>query len=741
MPEISRASVKDTPANEPLFKQLSGLAARSLSTVRDLGLLNRDFLTVLPNRQDGISARYTPIRDAIVDAMKEKSLTPKHAGGHAAARQLLQAEAGLKDLLDREDIRFLIGGDGGPRDWAIAATQRNNSVDRFLRDLDIEQWGIEQFVEKLNNCCSKRGFFRDSSSTWRQGPDPQFLDWMCGKPAEWHRALYALFYREFEDKLHRLFDEICIVRRSDGEYGTGKECYFPTTDIREDPIHPRVEENTYTGGGTKKERADARKFLEGIGVREVGEREQVEAILKQRYSKEAKIPDKETHKSDLIRFIDLVEDDPKAAKLFGKYRIFERADGLWGQPDQVYLDAPYCDTGLHAFFRFFEDDEDGTHPVALSNSYSTGQMALKKFVAFARTCGVADRLKIATVPCKDNPENEYLHEAPGSYPTETGIDRDFVIPGLETLFESPDLALSHLVWNTLCERSNDKSILKATFRYNRSNAHHEADSQLVHQLRNAVWIPQQAGKFVRPAEALRDLLPDGFPFDPGWAWIKAIRFGEETAKKVEENLKKAEIAAELGFRDEDALASGKWFAGLPLVIQQRIFAEHENLTDLPTRELGDPGQRAEKVREEARRAPKRTSEKRERSVSVNRDPIKREKAVPYLREQYTNDDDVTICQVCQDSLPFKLDGNYYFEAVEFLLELEKHHHQNYLALCPNHAAMFMHANDSKEEVKNRFLALDGRELELTLAEQSVTVYFTDTHIVDLRAVIEVEDAE
>ena len=79
--------------------------------------------------------------------------------------------------------------------------------------------------------------------------------------------------------------------------------------------------------------------------------------------------------------------------------------------------------------------------------------------------------------------------------------------------------------------------------------------------------------------------------------------------------------------------------------------------------------------------------------------------------------------------------------MEFLAELEKHHQQNYLALCPNHAAMFMHANGSKDEMKDRLLALDGSELKLTLADQLVTVYFTDTHVADLRIVIEVDDQD
>ena len=737
VPELSRSSIKDTPANEPLFRQLAGLAAQSLSAVRDLGLLDREFLAVLPNSQDDIPAPYTTIRDAIAGAMNEQLLTPMHAGGHAPARRLLQAEAGLKDLLDRDDIRFLIDGDDDPRHWAVAATQRNSRVDRFLRGLAIEQWGVEQFVKALDDRCSNRRRLCYSTYTWRQGPDRPFLDWMSGKPAEWHRTLYALFHRELEDELHR-FDDICIVRCSDGKYGIGSESYFPTPETREDPIHPRVAEDTYAGGGTTTEQTRARAFLEGIGVREVGEFQQIEAILERRYTDPARVLPWKTHESDLRRFITLVEKDRSASSLFKDYFIFQGADRLWSRPGDLYLDSPYLETGLQAYFGHLGS---GPGRKALSASYGTFDM-LVPLVSFARMCGVADRLEIATVSCTDNPEKAYLHSAPGTHPTQTGIDCDFAIPGLEALFERPTLALSRLVWNALSDRTQNKSILKATFRYNQSNYPHSADSQLVHQLRDAAWVSQRDDAFVRPAEALRDMLPDGFPFDHGWAWLAAIRFGSETEKRAEQLRRTQEIATELGFRDEAALADGMRFAELAPDTRQRILADHAEPVELPIHEPGNPDRRAEAVRKEARKAPERTSEKRERSVSVNRNPIKREKTDPYLRDLYTNADGATICQACRDRLPFKLaDGTYYFEAVEFLLDLERHHHQNYLALCPNHAAMFMHANASKDEMTDRFLALDGSELELTLADQLVTVYFTDTHVADLRVVLEVDDQD
>ena len=76
VPELSRSSVKGTPANEPLFQQLAELTANSLFNILEFGLLDRDFLAVLPNNKDDLPNRYTSIRDAVISAMNERPLTP-----------------------------------------------------------------------------------------------------------------------------------------------------------------------------------------------------------------------------------------------------------------------------------------------------------------------------------------------------------------------------------------------------------------------------------------------------------------------------------------------------------------------------------------------------------------------------------------------------------------------------------------------------------------------------------------
>ena len=88
VPELSRASIKETPANIPLFGQLAALVSASLHQVRDLGLLTAEFLEVLPNDRDQIDERYEAIRSGIVDEMNDQPLTPTHAKSHAPAKHL-----------------------------------------------------------------------------------------------------------------------------------------------------------------------------------------------------------------------------------------------------------------------------------------------------------------------------------------------------------------------------------------------------------------------------------------------------------------------------------------------------------------------------------------------------------------------------------------------------------------------------------------------------------------------------
>lgn len=404
VPELSRASVKDTPGNTDLFRQLATLAAQSLTAIRDIGLLGVNFLATLPNLHDEIPEQYQYIREAIVYAMNEQPLTPTYARSHAPAKQLLQGPADLKALLVEEDIKVLVDFDGVPPSWAVAATQRNSDADRCLSGLAIKEWGVDRLVRVLKQRLHAGSQFDATHSVWRNGPDPACLKWLKSKTDDWHLKLYAFLHRQLKEDVRRLAD-LCLVRLSSGEYRTARECFFPTEEVKEDRFLPCVATGTYATGGSKSDQESAKAFLEALGVRKIGEREQVEAILKRRYSKDSESPSRKVHTRDLKRFITFVENSRTDASLFKNYWIFDLEDGDRGQPGHVYLDVPYQDTGLHSYYRALGD---GSGRWALDGRYRKQGIPAEKLANFACLTGAVDRLEIEEVGCERNPHWEYL---------------------------------------------------------------------------------------------------------------------------------------------------------------------------------------------------------------------------------------------------------------------------------------------------------------------------------------------
>jgi hypothetical protein len=307
--------------------------------------------------------------------------------------------------------------------------------------------------------------------------------------------------------------------------------------------------------------------------------------------------------------------------------------------------------------------------------------------------------------------------------------------------------LSRLIWKTLIECELDWTT--ARYRRNRSKEYVKAPSCLHRVLTENEWIPQEGGTFVRPINALRDKLPSGFSIDAGWKWLDRIGFEgnrgraeQEESERTEETVDEERRAQEAGFKDRESMERARRLSELlPEEELKRVLEEYErrDSKQLPNHQSPNPDRRASRVHEDGLGAPKRKYEHRSRSVLVDLDGTKKQ-AGEYLRHQYTDGDRIMICQVCQRELPFKLPtGEYYFERVQFLDELEKNHRENYLALCPLHAAMYMHARTSPKSLLQALKDLNGRELKVTLAEKSETICFTTNHINDIRAKVRSEE--
>lgn len=735
VPELSRASIKDTPANIPLFGQLAALAGSALHTIRDLGLLDRSFLAVLPNPLDEIAERYRPIRNAIVEEMNQADLTPTQAKSYAPARSLLQASAAMKDLLSEADLEFLVDHVGPSPKWAVSAAQKNSNADRFLSGLDITAWGVGELIKEFTRVSTQ--------FSWISSPDPAFKDWMAGKSAEWYQQLYALLFNELsESEYSWKITTLEIILLSSGDFSVGNQCYFPSEGVISDEVLPRIAEGTYSSGKSKVQQAAARKFLETVGVREVGPLEQVRAILDQRYVRETDTPDEATYIADLKNFIRLVEREPTTGSIFADYFVLRSTqngpDGpSWVTPGSAYLDSTFVRTGLSRFWNNFSD-AGARLPVVID--YENRGVSLSRFIKFSKAIGVQTELEAVEVRCTENPQWDYLRNVGGQRPT-SPIDRDYVIPGLSQVLGSCTIEVSKMIWTWMACTEDSPDFLVAKYQKNYSHGFRTADSQLVHLLRTTAWVPQGESEFVVPAEADIDRLPRGFAADLELTWLKKVNFGEESQKREEESEHRRKLVHDLGFKDEETFQRAQRFGELPTEEQENLLADFEGrkLLEFPEHESKNRERRNSRVSGLAEEAPGREVETRSRSVSVNRESVKG-LADPYLREQYSNQDGELFCQICRKPMPFRMDdGRPYFEKVEFLESLEKRYRENYLALCPNHAAMFKVVNDSKKLLLDMFGQLDSTQLEVTLAKESMNITFTKTHIDDLRQVIAVDE--
>lgn len=427
------------------------------------------------------------------------------------------------------------------------------------------------------------------------------------------------------------------------------------------------------------------------------------------------------------------------------------ADKKWRKASEIYLDKPYLETGFGEYLSVVKDSKQ---LFPLADLYEALPIDTPKVVRLVEKLGARTKLTIAEANCRANPEWGRLSTVGGERYT-SPINQDYVLRYFSLLVPRKSESLAKLVWNTirsLPNIENDERFFEnplwALYRKNIQGGAHKARSQLVYQLRREAWVPQSGGDFVKPEHARAELLPEGFTFDPGWPWIKAIEFGKniqiqneraraEAAAGAERRRKEQEAAKALGFSDAE---TARKLAEIPpdelaTFLSER---EHRKQVELPNHEPANPGRRASHVSLGATTAPERRTESRERSVSVARDGVKVE-TDQYLRHQYTNGDAEQICQICKDILPFKLvNGAHFFEAVELMPDLSRHHYQNYLCLCPNHSAMFRHANCSRKTLRERISEQVDNELEVVLAQQELTIYFTKTHLIDLKSVIAAE---
>jgi hypothetical protein len=238
-------------------------------------------------------------------------------------------------------------------------------------------------------------------------------------------------------------------------------------------------------------------------------------------------------------------------------------------------------------------------------------------------------------------------------------------------------------------------------------------------------------------------LPDGWPTPPPKSLALALGFGAEALAHDAEVQERARKAEEAGVPLElaDLWADLSPEKQAELLRLSRELHEPSGAQNFPSSAPADPARRSAIVGADAALAPVRETDKRERSVVRGKADVT-EASRQYLSVEYTAEDGTMFCQACQNPLPFKVDGRWYFEAVRFVRKRARMHHQNTLALCPLCAALYTHTRETADESLVAILsehvvhAESGRVvMPVVLNAKRVEIWFTGKHALDLWAAL------
>jgi len=714
----------DSPWNHLLLSELAALTADSLKVCQQQGFLTGDFLATLPIDSEKFpdGSPFRPIYDAVLNALQTESLIPRANGDHATAAQLVLGRSReLRDLLPASLLSDLLGTELTYQGWVDPAVSENRppKVWQYLRDeCGVRVVDGEAFARHITTA-----FLDARDDAWMA----RFYSFLNGQEALWRKGSYPreegpLRTKEFircEDDRHRQpFD------------ANQRPQVFLPTDSESD--FPAVKRAIY-------QNEQAKEFFLKLGLVTPDLCTQVlHSILPVYRSGRPTMAEHARH----IRVI------KAALGLNDSPRYTEMVEAL---KQCSWVLATKCDNSEARCFRSPRAIHLPTPELQVYLEGNPGAFLLAEAEQGIdwRRLGVRDCPEIT---CRGLPQHKTHPNDSVALVSERGwhtkglqcFDPDTNIKGLSHALSTITVQKAAYIWNDLLPPLTPflhGKYLTATRQTYENARVIESDSTLCKILKQAAWVPVSEDDFRRPSECTVADLHEELKRNDGL--VEALGIQPNPAQVARAAIEAQQsLVAQAGFSPEAAalLIENKEvltadFLSQALSARSALDARQP---EFPERPVPNPERRAAKVAERARTADPKRYDKRQRSVRSSRPSV--DPSV-WLRDQYTNKQDIMVCQLCRKAMPFRRpdDGAYYFEAVQISNDLAKEEHTTYLALCPLCAAKYKVLVKADPDCVAGFIkALLGSQ-ELSVPVQSLNgpmeVRFVETHLHDLRAAL------
>lgn len=734
---VARDSLQNRPENDELIEDIASLAGSSLHEVKKLGLLTASFFEVLPNTDDNIPDFYLPIQTSILQEFKKENLVPCQNNSYLASNQVYESPPTFRNLFSLADLKYLVSRVEEKISWLVSINGKRQR--QFISDLNIRVWGIQDLYSFLEEYTGE-----DATDYYEESDITRFNEWLLSKDTNWLKTFYRLLLKECEsaneygDCPINEVGSFAILLTQEENLSRGHSSYFPMSIIKNDV--PILHKDFFPIEHSDIDLSVVMFFKE-IGVKTYGDREKINLILEQNYRSDFVNVTMKEHISHMQLFINYFlnsNDKMDSWRLFRTSKIIHTDSKGYMLPGSTYLTSSFITLNLEHYFETFLDNLN----FAVCQEYLNIGIDIDVVVRFLKWVGCLTEIKIEQNPVHYNPQRQYLLSAAGQR-NYNAISQDYTIKNLTTVLDSKSFDVTAFMISALNNVYKKWPYAYASYKPNKTANKRYADSFLLFNLKSRDWISTKDGTFVSPAEVTKNNIHPRLPKFTNKELIEDIcLYSKENEFIVvsDEKLKKAQA---LGFETTEKLEKAKWFANLAEIDQHRFYQQIEDQEnsklELPNSVPSNPGLRQKRVLEDVDSSPLKQKDIRSRSVSIgNKEAI--DAAKEYLISQYTNSDGVQICQICEIALPFrKLNGGaYYFEAIEYSNASGKSLYQNYLCLCPNHAAMWKHANEDLGRVLELLEFVHDNRIEVSLAGSIESIYITATHLLDLKTVLHAE---
>lgn len=753
----NRANIKrGEQFNADLMDIAASLLIDSLTPLKQQGLLDTACLGVLPlytytkyeHLSDQFTSMFEPFFKKTHDAFANQSLLPTEHGSHVKAGEaLISRSSAIRDLLSERQLATLFGSGDGPkrRCWLSPdiTEDRMPDVRRFLLKLGITEVDPDFFATRVTP-----KFLSEQTDKWMVS----FYAFLGEQEGLWGKGRYRPILRT--RPIIRLEGGLHVVPFK--EDGVTPNAYLPP-EGRSTPL-PIVKRDIDAI-------PDCHTFFTRLGLSEpdaVGD--VIESILpsfKQTaaYRANSVQIDEALYATRLRVIASAIKECPQA-KLEPLLKhlantAFVLAQRATDADHLVFKKLAEVCAETSDLRLWFGDNPEAWFPATILT-------ANPDWSAIASALAAHGHVSINRVAIKHRPASHdnmvRLYSSPRDHMRGlNGFDPWATIDGLDHALATITIDKAKFLWRLLLRNPELlRGSVETATRENFTNGKIEGPkfSTFGRQCVESEWLPIVDGQFRKPAEIALDQLADEAGFDRESVHAKAL------ARQLGMKQSKAFVFAERLGVDERALSEflsltkEEWKAAWEVVANRR---RENTTTDLPPKPIfpssssPNPERRADKMRAYAQEADDRAFGKVERSVRYSAGHIA-EDTDTYLRRLYVNEEGIMVCQICQDSMPFRRDdGEWYFEHVQCVRDIvQKELYPNYLALCPICAAMYKVVNHTEpNDVVEAILtypvigaADEGKTqaiaINIVLGGERHSIRFVADHFSDLQAILSEE---